>query len=144
MGLFNRLFGTISATPKKEIDHPILGVIYKDTDNSWFAQHVPPVGCTGTPSLSIDGNDDGPNPESVENYQQILARWPSISPQIGEILLELNHNYFDDDPAKQLHSADAIWGTAKQLLICVGSFGSFSLTYSFNWQSQGDGHEITF
>jgi hypothetical protein len=114
-----------------------------DTDTSWFAGSVASLGCKGSPSLSIDGNDAGPFAGSATTYQRIHSEWDSLRTMVAETLLELNHNYFSDHPAKMLDSADAIWPTAELLAMCVGPDGCFSLTYVFDWQIPGDGHQIT-
>jgi len=144
MGILERLFGNSGSKPVPvDTIHPIFGSIYMDTDSSWFAETSDPFGCKGNPSLSIDGDDTGPFLASVDTFRQLRDNWTSIASTIAETLLELNHNYFSDNPDKQLETADGIWDTAELLSVSVGPDGNASLTYIFDWQLPGDDHQIT-
>ncbi len=144
MGIFRRLFGSKKTRPlPSNVQHPVFGPIYMDTESSWFADSSDSIGCEGVPSVSIEGDDDGPFPGSVETYERLRSDWKSIAPVVAELLLELNHNYFSDEPSEQIHDPELLWESATLLAVCVGPDGDLSLTYTFNWQRPGDGHQIT-
>jgi len=144
VGIFEYLFGRSKPTPAPaDVVHPLFGPIYMDTASSWFAERTDPFGCGGTPSLSIAGGNEGPFPGSVETYRRLRDEWATIAPSIAETLLELNHNYFSDNPEKQLRAAMDIWSTATLQSLGVGPDGNIDLTYTFSWQRPGDDHSIT-
>lgn len=144
MGIFSRLFGSKKTNlNSNEMNHPVFGPIYMDTDTSWFSESSMSIGCEGTPSLSIDGDENGPFADSATTYEKLKSDWESIAPKIADPLLELNANYFSDEPELQIRDTQCLWESATLLSICVGTDGNLSMTYTFDWQRPGDGHEIT-
>ncbi len=144
MGLLDWLFGAKrSRRQVAAVDHPVFGSVFMDTDSSWFAETVDPLGCKGRPSVSIDGNESGPAEGSVATYHRLRSEWDSIGPLVAEVLLELNHNYFSEEPAMMLNAAEDVWPTAKLLSMSVAPDGRFDLTYVFDWQDSQDDHQVT-
>lgn len=75
------------------------------------------IGCEGTPSLSIVGDEDGPFPESIETYQMLSSDWETIAPPIVQLLLELNTSYYSNEPELQIRDAPRLWESATLLSI---------------------------
>ena len=149
MGLLRWLFGddepreTPGQPEVEEMVHPTLGPIERDTEDSWRVESVKPLGCRGTPFLSISGDNNGPAEAALATYERLRTDWSSLSNETAELLLELNHNYFSEKPDQALKSAEELWRTAELLSIDVHGEGEFSLTYRFDWQHPRDDHLIT-
>ncbi len=126
-----------------EQQHAQLGKIYMDTDRTWCAEKVESLGCQGEPSLSIRGDQTGPDQSCVATYLRLRAEWAVVSPLVATAILEVNHSYFDRSPADQLQSADEVWATSKLLGIGVYVAGEFGLTYAFTWQHKNDSYITT-
>jgi len=154
LNLIRKLFGLPPLPPQPkwqpewppnpdDMQHPELGLIYMDTVESWFSDKIECIGCAGTTGASFCGDEHGPFPATMETYRRLKTDWSTLAPAIAQTLLELNHNYFSDEPERALKSADEIWSTAKMESFSVGPDGTFSLTYTFDWQRDGDLHIIT-
>lgn len=112
-------------------------------EDSWRVDSVKPLGCRGTPFLSISGDNNGPDEAVLATYERLRTNWSSIAEETSELLLELNHNYFSEKPERALKSAEEFWRTAELRSIGVYGEGEFSLTYHFDWQHPRDAHLIT-
>ncbi len=139
MGFWGRLFGS----PAKTIDYPVLGRVTWESSSGWHVEEVAPIGCRGKPSLSVAGYEQGPIPECVPTYQRLREDWSSIGTKVAAEIFELNRNYFSDEPARGMKSADEVWDSSELLAISISAEGEFSLTYRFDWQRPNDGHEVT-
>jgi hypothetical protein len=139
MGFWGRLFGSTA----KVIDHPALGRISSGSGSGWLVDEVNPIGSRGKPSLSIAGDENGPNPECIQTYQRLRDDWERIGEDVAKDIFELNQNYFSDEPGRAIRSPNEVWSSAELLAIDVYGGGKFSLTYRFDWQAPRDGHEIT-
>lgn len=139
MGFWGRLFGSTA----KFVDHPVLGRMAWESRSGWRVDEVTPLGCRGNPSLSVAGDEDGPTPDCVATYQRLRQDWNSIGTEFAKDILEMNQNYFSDDPGRGMQSADQVWDSSELLAIDIYAEGHFSLTYRFDWQDPNDGHEVT-
>jgi hypothetical protein len=145
VGFLRRLFGLegSDSTKSSDFEHPVLGRLSRTWDFSWVAAQVEMIGCCGTPSLSIAGEESGPNPECISTYLRMRNEWDSIKVLVGAEIFVLNQNYFSEEPNCALPSANAAWDTVELLGIDVYGEGNFSFTCRFDWQYPGDGHETT-
>src|SRR5262245_39937463 len=94
MGFWGRLFGSTA----KVVNHPVLGPMSWESRSGWRVDEVAPMGCRGKPSLSLAGDENAPTPECLATYQRLRQDWNDIGIQVAKDILELNQNYFGDDP----------------------------------------------
>jgi hypothetical protein len=144
MGFWGRLFGTDA----KEIDHPVLGRMsrfrsYFGQGFGWGIKEVHPLGFRGEPSLSLNGDENGPTADCVSTYTRLRKEWNIFGPIVAKELFQVNQDYFSDEPGRALHSIDEVWGSSENPSIDIYGEGSFSLTFEFDWQDPRDGHITT-
>jgi hypothetical protein len=138
MTFLRRLFGLGA-----DLQHPLLGRISRDRKSGWRAERVEAICGRGSPSLWLTGDDTAPSHDSVSTYQRLREHWEGTKADLAEDILELNKNYFSDEPTRALQSPNEVWASAEHLAIAIDGDGDIALSFRFDWQDPRDGHEIT-
>src|SRR5262249_31572142 len=88
-------------------------------------------------------SDRPPEQKALDGYHALLRDWPSLRHSLQEDAFELEKNYFDDRVPRGA-TAGNVWATMVDPTISCVSPGEYELTVTFSWQSEDDGHTVTF
>ena len=129
---------------KPPYQHERLGPMKWHRNTGWLAQSVS-LPFSGEPlDVYLAGEEASPSPAASEALEQFIGDPSRLKSPVQSDFFELWQNYFSDmAPPAVLETAEGIWGTEEWVALDITDAQNYSVTLTFNWQAEEDGHLVT-